>query len=167
MINRVGLAMILALSSILFSLSNVGTSATQAAVTLASFNARLVNENATTQIVLTWKTASEIRTAGFNLYRSMRAEGPYTRINAQLIPASNDLLTGGTYQYVDQDIQSDQTWYYQLEDVEFNGPSVRHSPINVASLAPPFGFPAWLITATGIGVIAGVVGILVLVLRPR
>ena len=38
-------------------------------------------------IVVRWSTESEVNTAGFNVYRSDSEDGPWTKINSQLIPA--------------------------------------------------------------------------------
>lgn len=89
------------------------------------------------RIVVQWTTATEINTAGFNVYRAERAEGPYTKLNAQLIPAS-DALTGGKYQYEDTTVVAGQTYYYQLEDVEYGGATARHGPI-IITASPAFG----------------------------
>ena len=87
------------------------------------------------RIVVQWTTATEINTAGFNVYRSERAEGPFSKVNAQLIPASAAALIGGKYQYEDTTVIAGRTYYYQLEDVEFGGASARHGPIVVTASA--------------------------------
>ena len=102
------------------------------AVTLSSF-AGLADPNGSANVLLKWTTGSEVNTAGFNIYRSEQSDGPYTRINAQLIPTSQDQVAGGTYQYTDQAIAAGKTYYYQLEDVEFSGTGTRHSPVAVTA----------------------------------
>jgi hypothetical protein len=82
---------------------------------------------------ITWTTATEVNTAGFNLYRGGKIEGPYTKINAELIPAGRDPLTGGKYQFEDAEVVAGRTYFYQLEDVEFGGGSTRHGPIVVTA----------------------------------
>jgi TRAP-type C4-dicarboxylate transport system permease small subunit len=82
-------------------------------------------------ISVEWSTASEIGTAGFNLYRSFSVEGPYEKVNEYLIPASPDPLTGGSYSYIDHDVLPGIMYYYELEDVEFNGSTSRSAPIEV------------------------------------
>lgn len=90
---------------------------------------------APTRIVIEWTTATEINTAGFNLYRSESKDGPFTKVNATLVPASNDPLVGGKYRYEDTSVTPGRTYYYQLEDVEFGGASKRHGPIVVTASA--------------------------------
>jgi hypothetical protein len=112
---------------------------------------------AQTAVVVEWTTVSEINTAGFNLYRSESPEGPYTKINAQLIPTSSDPIIGSKYVYKDTATVSGRTYYYQLEDVEFSGASVRHGPIVITASAP-FGVsdaPAWFALFVGALVLLG------------
>ena len=47
--------------------------------------------------------------------------GPFTRLNAEVIPASPDPLVGGSYIYTDTQVVAGQTYYYQLEEVETSG----------------------------------------------
>jgi len=82
-------------------------------------------------VIVEWATASEVDTAGFNLYRSRSSDGPFTRINDHLIPASPDRIIGGSYVFIDTDVVAGRTYYYQLEDVEIDGTTTRHGPIEV------------------------------------
>lgn len=86
-----------------------------------------------TAINVDWSTATEIDTAGFNIYRSTSPDGPFTQVNDTIISASPDPLTGGTYQFTDTDVVPDQTYYYELEDVEVNGNTTRHGPITAVA----------------------------------
>jgi len=92
---------------------------------------RAVTASTEAVIIVEWTTASEVDTAGFNLYRSEDPDGPFTRINDHLIPASPDPLLGGSYTFTDTDVVAGRTYYYQLEDVEIDGTTTRHGPIEV------------------------------------
>ncbi len=106
-------------------------------------------------IAVQWTTGSEINTAGFNLYRSENAAGPFTRINPQLIPAANDPIAGGKYHFQDDDVKPGQTYYYELEDVELSGASTRHGPIViVAPSAEGIEGMAPALLPLGLGVLA-------------
>lgn len=83
------------------------------------------------QVIVTWETESELDTAGFYLYRSESEGGPYERITDQLIPASPDPNTGGSYSFTDNDVVAGRTYYYELEDIETSGTATRHGPIVV------------------------------------
>ncbi|MBI5305268.1 MAG: hypothetical protein HY868_24265 [Chloroflexi bacterium] len=85
------------------------------------------------RIVVEWTTATEINTAGFNLYRGASADGPFAKVNDQLIAASPDPVTGGKYRFEDATVVPGQTYYYQLEDVEFSGRTARHGPIVITA----------------------------------
>lgn len=76
-------------------------------------------------VKIEWTTASELNTIGFNLYRRDSVDSPEIRINSELIPGSTDPLTGGNYEYVDQNVEPGKTYYYELEDVETNGTTNR------------------------------------------
>jgi hypothetical protein len=95
-----------------------------------------VNQGAT----ITWSTASEVDTAGYNLYRSDSPDGPWQKVNDELIPPSEDPVSGGAYSYVDKTAKPGQTYYYQLEEVELSGASTRFDPIKMQSKN---GIPAW------------------------
>jgi hypothetical protein len=82
-------------------------------------------------VVVEWETASELNTAGFNIYRSDNPQGPFDKVNSDLIPASPDSLTGGSYSYRDTQVATSGSYYYQLEDIDFNGNSTLHGPIKV------------------------------------
>ena len=82
-------------------------------------------------VLVEWSTASELNTAGFNLYRSESPDGPFVLVNQVMIPASADALAGSAYTYKDYPVQPGKRYYYQLEELEFDGGSSRFGPISV------------------------------------
>jgi hypothetical protein len=132
------------------------SAAPPAAVTLSFFKAALASENSP-QVALTWATGSEINSAGFNIYRSENVDGPYVRINPQLIPTSFDPVTGGKYQHMDMNVVTGRTYYYQLEDVELNGTSKRHEPVVIAVSSTS---PTFTLMTLVFGILVGVAAIL-------
>lgn len=84
-------------------------------------------------IAVSWKTATETDTAGFNVYRSSRPDANYSRINKNLIPASHDPLLGGNYSFQDGGLVPGQTYYYLLEEVELSGVRARNGPVSVTA----------------------------------
>ncbi len=94
-------------------------------------------------VLVEWTTASELDTAGFNLYRSLAAAGPFEKVNPSLIPTNGDPLTGGDYQYEDKSVQPGMVYFYQLEEVELDGGGGRFGPISVHANA---GIPYWVPT---------------------
>jgi hypothetical protein len=90
---------------------------------LAALALLLISATTPPVVTVEWSTASELDTAGFNLARGDSQEGPFTRLNAEVIPASPDPLVGGSYVYTDTQVVAGHTYYYQLEEVEISGGS--------------------------------------------
>ena len=86
-------------------------------------------------IKVEWATASEVDTAGFNIYRSDHPDLEFVQLNHELIPASQQPLTGGIYFYLDEEVIPGNTYYYQLEDVDMNGLVNRHGPVEIRAEA--------------------------------
>jgi hypothetical protein len=81
---------------------------------------------------VTWKTETEMNTAGFNLYRSTSPDGPFDeKVNEELIAPSADPLTGKEYMHIDTSAQAGVTYYYQLQEVERDGTVNTFGPITV------------------------------------
>jgi len=95
-------------------------------ITLSSFNA----VSKFNEIIINWATESEIDNAGFNIYRSEAAGGPYTRITGSLIPAEGFSTQGATYEFADDNVWFMKTYYYRLEDIDLNGTSTMHGPVS-------------------------------------
>lgn len=81
------------------------------------------------KVAIYWKTASEYNNAGFNLYVSESKDGPYRKLNSSLIPGLGTSTTGSEYSYTDSNVVNGKTYYYKLEDVEFNGRTKMHGPV--------------------------------------
>lgn len=77
-------------------------------------------------IRIEWETETEVNTAGFNIYRMEGDEGEFVQLNEQLIPSKGSPVSGASYVFVDEAVASGQTYYYQLEDVEFDNTRERH-----------------------------------------
>jgi hypothetical protein len=123
----------------------------------------VVTATGTTAVTIEWSTASELDTAGFNLHRGETKDGPFTRINADLIPASPDPLIGGSYLFTDTTVVAGRTYFYQLEDVETNGTVTVQGVVEVKAeggLAP-----AVLIALAAVGL--AIVGVMTFVTRKR
>lgn len=97
-----------------------------AVITLVSFDAE---RNPDGSVTVAWRTAVELDNAGFNLYRAPYRDGPFTKLNDQLIAAQGmGMEMGASYQYVDVP-PTDAPFYYLLEDVDFYGVRTQHGPI--------------------------------------
>ena len=106
---------------------------TPTAVELASFVA-VAREGF---VLLEWETASEIDNAGFNLWRSESESADYTRVNVSLIPSEGGSCQGAEYSFEDGDVLGGRTYWYKLEDIDCNGVSSFHGPVQATALMVP------------------------------
>jgi hypothetical protein len=98
------------------------------------------------KIDLQWVTNSENDIQGFYVQRADSQSGPYSRIS-QMIDAVGNSQTGGTYNYSDAAVTSNQTYYYKIEVVNNQDESIEtHGPISILAVTPT---PT--LTATGTG----------------
>ena len=96
------------------------------AIELTEFKARVANGGT---VILKWRTATEVDNAGFNIYRAEQRNGSYAQINNTLIPAKGNATSDARYRY--EDTPDAGTYYYKLEDVDYNGVSTMHGPVRV------------------------------------
>jgi hypothetical protein len=100
------------------------------AVTLSSFTVAWEED----QVMVTWETALEIDTVGFNLWRSETRDGDYVQVNAVLIPAASPGgAWGGSYTYTDSDVTTRTTYYYKLHEIEIGGASNWYGPASTGT----------------------------------
>ena len=78
-----------------------------------------------------WRTAGEMNTTGYNLYRRESSSGREVRVNPDLIPAAGDVISGGNYSILDTGLQSGRIYSYVLEEVDSDGSTSRSSVIQV------------------------------------
>jgi hypothetical protein len=101
------------------------------AVTLADFAAA----SQTDHVLVSWETVSEASNSGFNLYRSLSADGEYTLLG--FTPSASPGATqGAAYSYQDFDVAAGQTYWYKLEDIDLSGAATMHGPVSVVYQAP-------------------------------
>ena len=74
-------------------------------------------------VALTWDTASEVGTAGFNIYRKPESDAAadWERVNEDLVPAAGDEVAGATYRYEDDNLRPGRQYRYRIEEVEWDG----------------------------------------------
>ncbi len=80
------------------------------AVDLIDFNATSLDK----QIDVTWTTANEVNNKGFELYRSIDPINGF-----KLIEAMDAKVNGGDYKFVDQNVSAGITYYYQLQQLDY------------------------------------------------
>ncbi|MBN2279874.1 MAG: lamin tail domain-containing protein [Candidatus Marinimicrobia bacterium] len=96
-------------------------------VTLSSFTA--TPDNGT--VLLRWTTESEVNNLGFNLYKSDLRDGDFVKLNDALIEGAGNSTTKNDYSYTDIEVVPGKIYYYQIEDVAFDGKTEKHPVISV------------------------------------
>jgi fibronectin type 3 domain-containing protein len=82
-------------------------------------------------VTLTWTTGSEIENLGYHVYRSLKQDGEYEKLTADLIKGAGNSRTTQTYEFIDQDVQDGKTYFYKLEQIDFDGTREMHGPVSV------------------------------------
>lgn len=97
------------------------------------------------EILVKWKTGSELDTVGFNILKSTNSSRDYLQLNSTMIPAALDPLGGNEYEYIDRDVEPDIKYFYKLEAISIDGNADIYGPIeseteklSVLGLAPAF-----------------------------
>jgi hypothetical protein len=108
-----------------------GYTSTPLAVLLATFEATAQTDH----VLVAWETVSEASNSGFNLYRSLSADGEYALLG--FTPSASPGATqGAAYGYQDFDVTAGQAYWYKLEDIDLNGAATMHGPVSVVYQAP-------------------------------
>ncbi len=75
----------------------------------------------TGEIVVRWITESELNNAGFNILRSEKRDGEFTKLNTKLIAGQGTTSERTTYTYPDTSAKPNVIYYYQIQDVSLEG----------------------------------------------
>ena len=81
------------------------------------------------QNTVKWATASEVDNFGYDVYRSLNEEGPFERINAEVVEGAGTSDEPTHYRYVDEAIDPRKTYYYYVESISMSGVRERFTPI--------------------------------------
>ncbi len=101
------------------------------AVTLESFAAIGLDS----AVELRWQTASELQNLGFHVYRSLSADGPWTRLTSSLIPGLGSSALGQAYSWSDTGLTNGTLYFYRLEDVDSASKATSHGPVSAVPQA--------------------------------
>ncbi|MFT5494633.1 MAG: putative repeat protein (TIGR01451 family) [Kiritimatiellia bacterium] len=111
--------------------ADFGFISTPTAITLASFDAQAIPAG----IQVDWATGSERNNLGFNIYRSQTINGLRTRMNSDLISGQGTGV-GARYGLLDA-VTETGTYFYWLEDVDYDEQSKLHGPVTATIAATP------------------------------
>ena len=76
----------------------------------------------TGEVLIKWRTESELDNAGFNILRSENRTGEFKVINVKgIIPGHGTSSEMQTYAYTDTTAKPNVIYYYRIEDISFDG----------------------------------------------
>lgn len=84
---------------------------------------------------ITWKATQEKDTYGYLVYRAERPEGPFRRVNAEIVRVAPG-EGPHSYAFADDQVAPGHTYYYYLESVDRTGKKSRLSAV-MAKVIPP------------------------------
>lgn len=88
------------------------------------------------EVELQWTARNEEGVYGYLVYRSQRREGPYRRVNPDIIRARHVTPTAtSSYRFVDVKVESGRTYYYYLDTVSDGGFKQRLSGVITKEVA--------------------------------
>ena len=88
-------------------------------VSLSKFRPERMKD--TGEIVVRWVTESELNNAGFNILRSDKRDGEYTKINTSLIAGQGTTSERTVYEWKDKSAKPNVVYYYQIQDISLDG----------------------------------------------
>lgn len=84
-------------------------------------------------IKLIWETASELNNEGFFIYRAPTAAGPFVQaLNGVIIDGNGTSNQTHRYEYIDETVEANETYYYKIVSRDFNG-TIHESPTIVSA----------------------------------
>lgn len=90
-------------------------------------------------IDLTWEATNDVNTIGYNIYRSLNQNGPYKKLNEQVILAQAGDFGMHTYRYRDTPTEDQSLYYYRIEQLSLNS----NGAISKVMVVPVTSNPGW------------------------
>jgi hypothetical protein len=81
------------------------------------------------KVTLRWKAADGSGNYGYLVYRSKSRQGPYLRINAEIVHTPQDGAKEHEYVYEDLQVEPGATYYYYLDTIDTAGVKKRFSGV--------------------------------------
>ena len=102
-----------------------------------------------------WDTSTEVNTAGFYLYRSTSPDGEFILVNkeGELIPSRGNALSGATYEFTDENVMPGETYYYVVEEMEYDLTSHRYDDEMISYAVPRIQW--WAIVLVALSLFIG------------
>ena len=92
------------------------------------------------EVLINWRTESELNNAGFNILRSESRAGDFRVINVKgIIPGHGTSSEQHLYSYTDTTAKPDVIYYYRIEDVSFDGTRQTLATVRLKGDVSPAG----------------------------
>ena len=75
------------------------------------------------KITLKWRTESERDNYGFNVFRGVSKDGPWTKVNVEVIPGHGESSEPHDYKFVDESVKKFTQYFYKLVEIDLAGNS--------------------------------------------
>jgi hypothetical protein len=89
------------------------------------------------KVTIRWRNETEHDNYGFNIYRSEKKEGPFTKLNKEIIPGAGTSSTPKEYVYLDKPLEIGKIFYYYIESISFAGEKERITPVTKVVVKTP------------------------------
>jgi len=97
-------------------------------VTLAGLSAEMDQNN---NVLIKWTTKSEIRNLGFNVFRGVTGNGPWFKINSNLIKGAGTSAKQNQYEYIDKNVDTGSICFYRIEQIDTDGTITSFGPVQL------------------------------------
>ncbi len=87
-------------------------------------------------VTITWRTESELNSAGFHVWRSLSEDDVYSKITTAIIPSQGNTSVAQEYSYCDKNVESNVLYWYKVEEISTDGKSKFFGPISVMGMKP-------------------------------
>ncbi|MBX3056891.1 MAG: hypothetical protein KF770_10500 [Anaerolineae bacterium] len=114
------------------------------------------------QVKIEWETATEQNTAGFYLYRSLTPAGDFELITPEMIASAGSAVSGSSYSFIDSHVVAGETYYYLLEEIEYDSTTHRYVEDMISRQVPLLEW--WAIIMVALALLVGI-GLVVAGLR--
>ncbi len=81
------------------------------------------------KVTIRWRNETEHENYGFNIYRGESEDGPFVKINKDIIPGGGTTSTPKEYVYVDQPLEIGKVYYYYIESISFANEKEKITPV--------------------------------------
>ncbi len=88
---------------------------------------------------IAWRLQTQQNVYGFNVYRAETENGPWIRVNKEIIPGDDTTSLPHTYEFYDKGLEVGKRYYYYVEEITFDGKTEKITPVQ-SGVAKPVSY---------------------------